>query len=302
MAKRRKKNNEFINVGEVIPRAIKHLAKFPEYKLYLIKHYWTDIVGKEIAAHTEPKNFSFGILDIGTANSVWANNLLYMKYDIIDKINNELKYKVIKDIRFSYGKMGSNKVLPVRMQEQKDIKRILANIKLNAVVQKQISDDVAIIKDEELSDKIKNIMLINKKMNELKKSKNWHECKSCGALCPSTEIYCSICERSVRHERQSQIRQLLMTKPWARYGEIKNYVPNCTKEMVNDARSSLVQKLAADLNFDNCDSIQIKMLVMLYKALPPEQINEKVVYENINRLKYDLKYDEMKKLNKKKGG
>ena len=95
MLKRKWKNTNFATVGEIMPRALKHLTKSPEYKLYLIKFYWESIVGKEIAEHAIPKNFAFGVLYIGTSSSVWANNLLYMKFDIIDKINNALKYKLI---------------------------------------------------------------------------------------------------------------------------------------------------------------------------------------------------------------
>ena len=91
-----------------------------------------------------------------------------------------------------------------------------------------------------------------------------------------------------------------MIKPWARYSEIKNYVDGCSKRMVNDARTSLVQKMAASLKISLSDDMQIKTLVMLYKALPPEQINDKVVEDNINRLKFDLMYNERQKIIKRR--
>ncbi|WP_196593523.1 DUF721 domain-containing protein [Pectinatus sottacetonis] len=301
MVRRKKKYNDFKTVGQIIPRAIKHLSNSPEYKFYLIKFYWEDIVGKEIAEHAVPKHFAFGVLYIGTSSSVWANNLLYMKLDIINKINDILKYRLIKDIKFTYGKMGNNKNIPVKIEERKDIKRILANMVLSEQEKIVIEKKCNSVKDKDLAEKIKKVLSISKKIYKVKKMKKWHKCKMCGTLCPENETYCSNCRRKVKNNRAAKIRNILMTKPWARYGEIKSYVEDCTQEMVNDARASLVQRMAINLRINSYNDIQAKTLVMLYKALPPEQINEKIVKKNINYLKYDLKFDEMKKLSGKKG-
>ncbi|WP_182187404.1 DUF721 domain-containing protein [Pectinatus frisingensis] len=298
MIRRNSKSFDFKSVGQIIPRAIKHLSKAPEYKFYLIKFYWENIVGKEIAAHAIPKNFAFGVLYIGTSSSVWANNLLYMKYDILNKINTILKYKIIKDIKFTYGKAGSNKEIPVKILQKNDMKKLLSEINLTLAEQDSIDKCCRNIRDEELAKRIKKIMSTHKKIDKIKLMHDWHECKKCRSLCPAQEEYCDNCKRIRKSQEAVQIRKILMTKPWARYAEINRYV-NCSREMVNDARTSLVQKLAADLNISSYDDIQVKTLVMLYRALPPEQINNKLVKENINKLKYDLKYDEMRKITKK---
>ncbi|TCS81878.1 DUF721 domain-containing protein [Pectinatus cerevisiiphilus] len=299
MLKRKWKNTNFATVGEIMPRALKHLTKSPEYKLYLIKFYWESIVGKEIAEHAIPKNFAFGVLYIGTSSSVWANNLLYMKFDIIDKINNALKYKLIKDIHFTYGKKGSNKIIPTRIKDKRDIKRILANTELLPQEISAIESSCGKLEDKDLAASMKKILIINEKINKVKKKNKWHNCKNCNTLCPEDEIYCDICKRKLKNGRYAQIRKILLTKPWARYGEIKEYIEGCSAEMVNAARTDLVQRMTANLQITSYDDIQLQTLVMLYRALPPEQINRKTVKENINRLKYDLIYNEMKKLMKK---
>ncbi|MDQ0203315.1 DUF721 domain-containing protein [Pectinatus haikarae] len=301
MLKRKRKNTDFNSVGQIMPRALNHLTKSPEYKLYLIRFYWESIVGKDIADHAVPKNFAFGTLHIGTSSSVWANNLLYMKFDILDKINNALQYKLIKDIHFTYGKNGSNKIISSRIKEKKNTKRILANTELSEAEMISVEKKCAAINDEDLAKYIKKVLIVNEKINKIKKQNNWHECKKCAALCAAEEDYCDNCRRELKNINYSQIRKILMTKPWARYGEIKNYVDNCSADMVNKARISLVQRMTINLKITSYDDIQLKTLIMLYKALPPEQINQKVVKENINRLKYDLIYNEMKKLMEKKG-
>jgi hypothetical protein len=75
--------------------------------------------------------------------------------------------------------------------------------------------------------------------------------------------------------------------PWARYPEVKKYVPEATTKMVNEQRSIMVQKLAADTDVNDKTSIKAKTLVMLYRCLPPEQLNE----DNITRALYALRFD-----------
>ncbi len=300
MIRRNKKASDFKTVGQIIPRAIKHLTQSPEYKFYLIKFYWENIVGEEIAAHAAPKNFAFGVLYIGTSSSVWANNLLYMKFDIMTKINNSLKYSLIKDIKFTYGKMGGNKDIPVKIKEKRNIKRMIAATDLSSMDINKINLSCSKINDNDLAESIKKVLVLDKKVNKIKKMNKWHKCQKCGTLCPDDDNYCSNCKRENKNDKDYKIRKILMIKPWARYSEIKNYVAGCSQRMVNDARTSLVQKMAANLKISLYDDMQIKTLVMLYKALPPEQINDRVVEDNINRLKYDLMYNERQKIIKRR--
>lgn len=294
--KKRKKYEDFQSVGTILPRALKNLIKTPEYKLHLIKFYWEDIVGKDIADHAEPRNFAFGILYIGTSSSVWANNLLYMKFDIINKINNALKYKLVKNINFTYGKKGSNKILSGKVEEKIDTKKTLAKIQLSQQDINVVEEKCNQIKDKDLAKSIKKALLTKEKVNKLKLYAHWHKCAHCEALCPAEEKYCASCTRKLKNKKYDQIRNILMTKPWARFSEIKNYIDGCSAKMVNEVRQRLVQKMVVNLNITSYDDIRLQTLVMLYRAMPPEQINEKIVKENIRRLRYDLTYNEMKKL------
>lgn len=294
--RRRKKNNDFIMAGEVVPRAIKHLSASPEYKFYLIRFYWEDIVGKDIAEHALPKRFAFGVLYVGTAGSAWANNLLYMKYEIIDKINTALKYKLIKDIHFTYGRKGSNKIIPERIKDKKSIKRILGSIELSQEDKDDCAAKCQKLHDQDIAEELKKVLLINKKINILKQNNNWHKCLGCDALCPPEEKYCDVCGRENKRKKDASIRKILLTKPWARYSEIKNYVKECTAQMVNKERTGILQRMMTTLKIKSYDDMELQIIVMLYRAMPPEQINKKVVKETINKLKYDLIYNEMKKL------
>ena len=61
---------------------------------------WADVVGEKVAKNTEAKSIEHGTLTVETKNSVWRQELLFQKKEIIKKLNRKLKKNIIKDIRF----------------------------------------------------------------------------------------------------------------------------------------------------------------------------------------------------------
>ena len=61
---------------------------------------WPKAVGKEISNVTEATHMERGVLFIKTENPAWRNELIFQKEEITNKINNLLKKKIIKDIKF----------------------------------------------------------------------------------------------------------------------------------------------------------------------------------------------------------
>ena len=61
---------------------------------------WDKTVGNKISKKTEPISVKNGTLVIKTTNPVWKQELQIQKREIINKLNNELKKNIIKEIRF----------------------------------------------------------------------------------------------------------------------------------------------------------------------------------------------------------
>ncbi len=61
---------------------------------------WPVIVGKKIAAVTTAEYVSEGVLFVKVNGSAWRNELIYMKLDILDRINHSVGKGIIKDIRY----------------------------------------------------------------------------------------------------------------------------------------------------------------------------------------------------------
>ena len=61
---------------------------------------WPAIVGNKIAEVTTAERVSDGILFVKVKNSVWRNELMYMKSDILASMDETIGKNVIKDIRY----------------------------------------------------------------------------------------------------------------------------------------------------------------------------------------------------------
>lgn len=61
---------------------------------------WSLVVDERVGKNTEPVKIKNRTLFVATANPVWAQELSFLKKEIIDKFNQQAGGKVIFDIRF----------------------------------------------------------------------------------------------------------------------------------------------------------------------------------------------------------
>ncbi|MBU1318451.1 MAG: DUF721 domain-containing protein [candidate division Zixibacteria bacterium] len=63
-------------------------------------HVWAEIVGDDIDRVTQVAGVENGLLKVIVRDSVWRQELVMMKWEIIRKLNERLGEKIITDIRF----------------------------------------------------------------------------------------------------------------------------------------------------------------------------------------------------------
>lgn len=66
-------------------------------------HNWNDIVGNDIGRNTEPVKFYNDVLVIKVKNSVWTQELQYLKPQLLEKIRRSFPETKITDLRFRIG-------------------------------------------------------------------------------------------------------------------------------------------------------------------------------------------------------
>lgn len=67
---------------------------------YEVMGRWAEIVGENIADASEPIRVSDGVLLVKVRSSSWRNELVYMKDEILDKIEKMVAKGVIRDIKY----------------------------------------------------------------------------------------------------------------------------------------------------------------------------------------------------------
>ena len=81
--------------------------------------------------------------------------------------------------------------------------------------------------------------------------------------------------------------------PWANYQDISQYV-DCNMDMVKKMRDKLIQMIASKLSPDDYTSVEAIKLVMLYKAISPEKLNEYIIKDTLNKIENPFPISEFK--------
>lgn len=68
---------------------------------------WSELVGDAVALQTRPTSLQNQVLQVAVANASWAQNLMFERRRLIQKINAELNLSLC-DIRFSTAKWSSS--------------------------------------------------------------------------------------------------------------------------------------------------------------------------------------------------
>lgn len=296
MMKRLYSNNLFETGTTIVPKTMKKLGLLNEYKKYQIFYYWGDIVGKDMAKHISPQEINFGILYVYANSSVWANNFQYLKLDILEKTNDFLGYKIIKDIQFTRFRKKQEVNYSTILERKVDLGKYVRRVPITDSDLNLAEQRVAEVKDDDLRAKLKAVYLKNLQLIKLKSAYGWINCQECGHLTPKEQAICFDCQRKIKLKKEQAIIEIFEEMPWATYQDIIEYV-NCDRDMVKKLRDKLVQMLANKLSVSdgNIDNIDIMKLVMLYKSMPPDKLNVDIIQDVLHKLRYDMIFWDNKK-------
>lgn len=87
-------------LGKTIARLLKNMGIEQRIKEHQALNEWSEIVGEKVAAVTRANKVVDGILFVKVKNSSWRNELIYMRQEILVKIDQTVGTGVIKELRF----------------------------------------------------------------------------------------------------------------------------------------------------------------------------------------------------------
>ena len=274
------------SIDEILENTFKKLGLSRKIKEKRVLDLWPKIIGNKIKCHTEAKYINQGVLFITVDSSTWAHQLLFMKNKFINKLNEQLKNEIIKDIRFKVGQV-SNKKRKSKIDKNSDIKKI----ELNSSDIKQIKETSGLISDQDLQEKVYQTLVTDKKLRKWKEKNKWKPCSNCSTLVPPQEEQCSVCELKEKTVDLNKINKLLYTSPWLSYKNIHELFPNLLKEDFKIIKSEIKQNLKNQIDKlipkslkDEVNNQRVKVLIQNYVMLETEVAPENLTNELIKTI------------------
>ena len=278
----------------IIRKTIHHMGSNCEKKYYMhwVLWHWPEIVGDFIAQNTKVQGIRKDTLYIYSDNSALRNELQMMMPQIVQSVNNYAGQKMIAKVAFTkaWPKADSEGIEEIRLapaEYEENLGKQRRSVNLTPAEMQAAEELVSEAEDQDIARAVAGLYRKQLQMQKLKLARNYQKCPVCGQLMEPERKLCVACAHKKQEQIRASVRQVLGDMPWARYPEVREYVPACTPKIVNEQRSMMVQKLAADVDVNDKTSIKARTLVMLYRCLPPDQLNE----DNITRALYELRFD-----------
>jgi len=147
-----KKEDNLQDLKSLLHSIVSGMEGAPLQEQLRIRDMWEAVVGPHIAKKASPEGVKNGILFVSVENSVWMQELTFMKQQILERLTQSCESSGVKDIRFKLGKisqrMGSydEEIAPeLNEEEQAMIKKQTANVEdedVRASLQSLFSTDL----------------------------------------------------------------------------------------------------------------------------------------------------------------
>ena len=87
-------------LGNAIASALQKLGITKKLRSYEVLDLWPSIVGDRIAAVSSAERFVGGTLFVKVDQATWRNELLFLKAELIAKINARMQEDIVREIVF----------------------------------------------------------------------------------------------------------------------------------------------------------------------------------------------------------
>lgn len=97
------KTGSFTEISDVVDKWFEAKNYTQKRNNFDAFHHWDRIVGPDIAKNTEPVKFHKDVFVIKVKNSVWTQELQFLKPQLLEKIRASFPDTKIKDLMFKIG-------------------------------------------------------------------------------------------------------------------------------------------------------------------------------------------------------
>ena len=105
MDKKRQPNNTFTPIGRVLDSILDQYRSDSAGGILHLVHVWEKTVGPPISDNAKPFAVKGSLLLVHVSSSAWLHQLRFLKTELLEKLNHNLKNERIEDIKFKIGLM-----------------------------------------------------------------------------------------------------------------------------------------------------------------------------------------------------
>ena len=87
-----------LRLGDILASALRTLPAAAALADFALWTRWEEIVGEALARHARPVRIRRGVLLVHVDDSVWMQELQFLKHDIRDRLNTVLGRSAVREI------------------------------------------------------------------------------------------------------------------------------------------------------------------------------------------------------------
>lgn len=265
-----------------------------------IIHDWNKLVDECIAAKVKPVALEHAVLFVYVSNAAFKDQLKFFTEEIIDAINTAFNEDepIVKEIRLAKAYQVADLPQEFRDESAQVNKSTLTleQIELTDEEVKRCEEQASKISNENLRQTVKQTLISRARLQKFRLATGWHKCASCDVLCPPQENFCEVCRIKQHEAMVKEIYKILYDNPWLNYRDVQRLLleempqmrNECSFDVIDSARASLIQKVAGAIRFGEEDTPDVRKLVMLEKRLPPDKLTPTIIRQTLLDLQFNL--------------
>ena len=276
------------NAGDDVRAAIHRLG--PSFERDYITHttlsHWADIMGEMVARRVRAVAVKDKKLFLYAPDAVWKNEMRMSAPEIVQRVNNYAGGRMVTEIAFARTMRPIMETADGAAAETPAAyRRALAQTGLTDA---EIAHGAALASaasDSDLRTHIERAYLTTRKARHLKEARGLTPCPVCGRFVSGA---CMDCRRSEERGLRREVRAILWREPWAKLADITRRIPSADALMVGSERADLIRSIAGRTEYTAQDSENARLLTMLHRGLPPEQVTPKKIQSTFWELRNEL--------------
>lgn len=228
---------------------------------------WPEIVGRDVARHSQPVQLSGDTLIVTTRSSAWSEQLSFLAERILASLRERFGLEQVRRLRFRVGKVS-------RRPAPRVVRGAIVSPGRRAPRVRSVAATA--------QDAIEHFRTAVSRTQRAKAAAGWKECSRCASLVPpGASATCTLCSVKSAQERERLVARLLFEVPWLGFVGIAALVDGLGREEYETIRGQLLarwwERLAragrnGRLSADRHERLIASSYVIVKSGFEPEEI------------------------------